>query len=135
MSEKVFNVLDYGAVADGVTLNSAAVQAAVDACAEAGGGIVSFPAGDFVLSTVFLKSNVTVRIEKGARILGSLDFYDYAPEEAIDYPAYHFKQRAFSAAVVSDESYRLTGLDIDRDSVKHLMFRIVITVSEKNFIL
>ena len=95
MSEKVFNVLDYGAVADGVTLNSAAVQAAVDACAEAGGGIVSFPAGDFVLSTVFLKSNVTVRIEKGARILGSLDFYDYAPEEAIDYPAYQDQSHTY----------------------------------------
>jgi len=95
MSEKFFNVLDYGAVADGSTLNSAAAQAAVDACAEAGGGTVIFPAGDFVLSTVFLKSNVTICIEKGARILGSLDFYDYAPQEAIDYPAYQDQSHTY----------------------------------------
>ncbi len=88
MSNKNFNIVDFGAVADGFTLNSKAIQAAVDACAEAGGGTVLFPAGEFVLSTVFLRSNVTVKLEKGAKLLGSLDFYDYAPQEAIDYPAY-----------------------------------------------
>ena len=52
--EKIFNVKEYGAIADGKTLNSAAVQAAVDACAAAGGGTVLFENGDFVLSTVFM---------------------------------------------------------------------------------
>ncbi len=88
MSGKCFSVVDFGAIADGKTLNSAAFQAAVDACAAAGGGTVTVPAGAFVLSTVFLKSNVTVRLEKGAALWGSLDFYDYAPQEKIDYPAY-----------------------------------------------
>ena len=95
MDSKIFNVLDFGAVADGVTLNSSAVQAAVDACAEAGGGTVSFPVGDFVLSTVFLKSNVKIHISKGARILGALSFYDYAPEEKIDYPAYQDQSHTY----------------------------------------
>ena len=95
MNEKIFNVVDFGAVADGETLNSEAVQRAVDACSEAGGGTVLFQRGDFVLSTVFLKSNVTIRIENGARILGALSFYDYAPQEKIDYPAYQDQSHTY----------------------------------------
>ena len=62
-----------------MTLNTGAVQAAIDACASMGGGKVIFTKGDYVLSTVFLKSNVDIVVEKDARILGSLNFYDYAP--------------------------------------------------------
>ena len=83
-----FDVRNYGAVADGETLNSKAVQAAIDDCASQGGGRVVFSEGDYVLSTVFLKSNVAIVIEKAARVLGSLDFYDYAPQETLDYPLY-----------------------------------------------
>ncbi len=88
MNMNVFNVLDFGAVADGVTLNSEAVQKAIDVCANAGGGTVLFPKGEFVLSTVFLKSNITIELDRGARILGSLEFSDYAPQEKIEYPIY-----------------------------------------------
>ena len=66
MNNKIFNVKDFGALADGMTLNSAAVQKAIDECATQGGGTVLFEGGDFVLSTVFLRSNVVVRIEKNA---------------------------------------------------------------------
>jgi len=82
------NVLEYGAIADGITLNTKAVQAAIDACASMGGGKVIFTKGDYVLSTVFLKSNVDIVVQKDARILGSLNFYDYAPQEKLDYPLY-----------------------------------------------
>lgn len=85
---KIFNVKDYGAITDGVTLNSSAVQKAVDDCARSGGGIVLFENGTFVLGTVFLKSNVYIQIDKDALILGGSSFYDYAPEEKIDYPIY-----------------------------------------------
>jgi polygalacturonase len=95
MNNNIFNVKDFGAIADGVTLNSAAVQKAIDECSQNGGGTVLFESGDFVLSTVFLKSNVTVRIEKNARILGALSFYDYAPQEKIDYPAYQDQSHTY----------------------------------------
>ena len=95
MNNNIFNVKDFGAIADGVTLNSAAVQKAIDECAAQGGGTVLFEGGDFVLSTVFLKSNVTVRIEKNTRILGALSFYDYAPQEKIDYPAYQDQSHTY----------------------------------------
>ena len=63
MSKKLFNVKDFGAVADGMTLDTAAVQSAVDACAEAGGGVVFFPRATYVLATVFLKSGVHIEFD------------------------------------------------------------------------
>ncbi len=88
MSKSIFNVKDYGAVADGVTLDTEAVQKAVDACSEAGGGVVFFPKSTYVLATVFLKSGTHIEFEEGTLILGALDFYAYAQQEEIDYPAY-----------------------------------------------
>ena len=61
---KEYNVLKFGAVADGETLSTAAVQRAIDVCAAYGGGKVYFPKGTFVLSTVFLKSNVCIEIQE-----------------------------------------------------------------------
>ena len=46
--------------------------------------IVEFGAGRYVLSTVFLKSNVTIEIPKGTEILGAESYYDYAQEEKVD---------------------------------------------------
>ncbi len=86
--KKIFNVVDFGAKADGISLDTEAVQKAVDTCAEAGGGKVLFPKNTYVLSTVFLKSNVHIELEEGTLILGSLDFYAYAKQEKIDYPIY-----------------------------------------------
>lgn len=88
MENRVYNVLDFGAVADGVTINSKAVQAAIDECSSQGGGTVLFADGEYVLSTVFLKENITICIDKTAKILGAPSFYDYAPQEEIDYPLY-----------------------------------------------
>ncbi|MBQ3506534.1 MAG: hypothetical protein IJA89_07180 [Clostridia bacterium] len=92
---KEYNVLKFGAVADGETLSTAAVQRAIDVCAAYGGGKVYFPAGKFVLSTVFLKSNVRVEIQEGAEVLGSLNFYDYCPHEPVDYPLYQDASHSF----------------------------------------
>ena len=77
MEKKIFNVLDFGAVADGKTLSSPAVQKAIDACSANGGGVVYFPKGIYVLATVFFKDNVHIEFEDGTDILGSLDFYEY----------------------------------------------------------
>ena len=84
----VYKVTDFGAVADGKTLCTEAVQSAVDACHANGGGIVQFDGGRYVLSTVFLKDNVHIKIPENTEILGSLNFYDFAQQEEIDYPIY-----------------------------------------------
>lgn len=92
---KIFNVLDFGAKADGITLDSPAIQKAVDEASKQGGGIVYFPKGIYVLATVFLKDNVHIKFEKGTFILGSLNFYDFAQQEEIDFPIYQDQSHTY----------------------------------------
>jgi polygalacturonase len=75
----VFNVREFGARGDGATLDTAALQKAIDACAGIGGGTVYFPPGRYLSGTLFLKSRVTVELEAGATLLGSRRLEDYPP--------------------------------------------------------
>lgn len=69
-----FNVTEYGAVADGKTYATEAIQKAIDACAAAGGGRVIIPAGKYLTNALFLKSNVHVEVEAGATLLFTTEF-------------------------------------------------------------
>jgi len=66
-----FNVRDYGAVGDGQNLDSPAIDKAIDAAAEAGGGTVLVPAGTYLSGSIHLKSNIHLVIDAGATILGA----------------------------------------------------------------
>src|SRR5437868_13139566 len=71
LGAKIYNIRDLGAKGDGTTLDTAAVQAAIDAAARDGGGTVLVPAGDFVVGTIELKSHVTLHLASRGRLLGS----------------------------------------------------------------
>ena len=72
-----FSPLEYGAAADGKTLDTAALQQAIDAAHAKGSGTVSLPAGRYLSGTLNLRSGVTLHLEKGAVLLGSPRVADY----------------------------------------------------------
>jgi len=74
---KDVDVTSYGAKGDSTTLNSVAIQKAIDDCNRTGGGKVIFPAGKYLSGTIVLKDNVTLHLQKDAVILGSTNVEDY----------------------------------------------------------
>jgi polygalacturonase len=74
--QPVFDVRDYGAVGDGVTKNTVAMQAAIDAAAGSGGSVYLHD-GTYVSGTIKLKRNLTLYIDSSATLLGSPDTIDY----------------------------------------------------------
>ncbi len=75
----VFSIFDYGAVADPAVKNTLAVRAAIEACANAGGGTVIIPAGTWLTGAIHLKSNVNLRLDEGCTLRFSDDPADYLP--------------------------------------------------------
>lgn len=73
-----YNVLNFGAAGDGVTVDTAAIQAAVDACSAAGGGRVVLPGGHtYRCGALILRSNLELHLEAGAVLKGSDRIEDY----------------------------------------------------------
>jgi polygalacturonase len=71
------NIVAHGAVADGRTMNTNAIESAMTAAAKAGGGRVVVPAGTWLTGPVRLQSNINLHLEKGAVLLFSRKFEDY----------------------------------------------------------
>jgi polygalacturonase len=67
----------YGAKVDGVSKDTAAIQAAIDACEQRGGGTVKLSAGTWLSAPIVLKSNITLELDKGTTLLGSSDHQDF----------------------------------------------------------
>ena len=83
LGTRTYNIRDFGAKGDGVSLDTPAVQAAIDACNRDQGGTVLVPAGVFVIGTIEMKSNVSLRIAAQGKLLGSADGKQYRVAEAI----------------------------------------------------
>jgi exo-poly-alpha-galacturonosidase len=75
--EPVVSVVEHGAVGDGKTLDTRALQAAIDACPK--GGVVRIPEGTFLSGALYLKSDMTLEIAKGGVLKGTSDPKDYLP--------------------------------------------------------
>jgi len=74
---QAFVVNKYGAVNDGKTLNTIAIQKAIDECSKRGGGVVSFDTGAYLTGSLFVKNGVTLVIGKNVMLLGSQNIDDY----------------------------------------------------------
>ncbi len=74
---RVIDATNVGVVGDGTTLNTLGIQKMIDDCSASGGGTIRFPAGRYLTGTIQIKSNVTLRLENAATLLGSTDAADY----------------------------------------------------------
>lgn len=74
---KIFNVTTFGAVGDGIAMDTKPLQDAIDACHMNGGGIVWVPVGLYYIGTIRMKSHVTLSLDHGAILLGSQNLSDY----------------------------------------------------------
>ena len=76
VAAQYYNIKEFGAVADGRTDNTRAIQAAIDSCSRTGGKVV-IPEGIFLSATLYLKSNVTLHLNNGATLLAHTDIQKY----------------------------------------------------------
>jgi polygalacturonase len=72
-------ITDYKAVGDGATVNTAAIQSAIDQCAAAGGGVIVVPKGVFLTGGLFFKPGVNLQVEQGGVLKGTINPADYPP--------------------------------------------------------
>ena len=71
LTASTYNVKKYGAVGDGKTLDTEAINKTIDEASANGGGTVYFPAGTYLTVSIHLKSNIALYLEQGARILAA----------------------------------------------------------------
>ncbi|WP_298537533.1 glycosyl hydrolase family 28 protein [uncultured Algibacter sp.] len=75
--KKEYDVTEFGAVGDSLTINTTSIQKAIDACSKNGGGTVSISGGTYISGTIILKDNVTLYISEGTKLIGSSNPLDY----------------------------------------------------------
>ena len=106
---KRVSVTTHGAVGDGVTLNTRAIQAAIDQCLSSGGGIVVIPRGEFLSGALFFKGPVGLELEEGAVLKGSKNSEDYPVLEDARFEGHFQKRIAAFLNVLQADHFRLTG--------------------------
>lgn len=101
-----FVISDFGAVADGKTVNTKAIQSAIDKCAASGGGVVVVPKGVFVSGAIFLKQGANLYVEKDGVLKGTANIDDYPQIDT----RWEGVEEPWTSAFVNAEG--LTNLDI-----------------------
>ena len=76
-SDKIYNIVKFGAVGNGIYLNTKAINQTIIECNKNGGGTILIPKGKCLTGTIKLLSNVSIKLESGAEIIGSKNISDY----------------------------------------------------------
>jgi len=105
---KRYVITDYGAVSDANTINTKAIQAAIDKCAADGGGTLVVPAGTFLTGAIFFKQGVNLQVESGGVLKGTTNMADYKLVQT----RWEGEERIWVSALVNVfdmTGFRLTG--------------------------
>lgn len=92
-SARDYNVTDFGAKADGTTLNTNIIQHAIDYVSAQGGGTVVFTPGRYLTGTIYIKSGVTLELQNGSELLGSTNPWDYDKNPIVNWQSLIFAIR------------------------------------------
>jgi len=109
--EKIFPAAGFGAKADGKTVNTKAIQAAIDAAGKAGGGVVTLPKGTTVSGALFVKSNVELRLDEGVVLQAIQDDSQY-PEIWTRIAGIEMNWPAAFINIYKQKNVRITGKGI-----------------------
>jgi alpha-L-rhamnosidase len=104
-----FDISQHGAVADGKTVNTAAIQAAIDQCAAGGGGTLVVPKGEFLSGSLFLKPGVNVELLEGAVLKGSPNPGDYEVRKGERFEGHFAEWRTGLLNAQHTDHLRITG--------------------------
>lgn len=107
-AQKLYNIMDFGAVADSVHINTNEIQAAIDKCAGDGGGTVVVPSGTFFTGAIFIKQGVNLEIKTNGVIKGTTNLADYKLVQT----RWEGEERIWVSALVNIfdiNGFRLTG--------------------------
>jgi polygalacturonase len=94
-SPAYYNVINFGAKADGQVKDTYFVQNAIDSCSARGGGTVYFPPGTYLCGSLHLKSNIALYLDHGAVIMMSKDNEDFDPYEQLDFKSAGDKETSY----------------------------------------
>lgn len=115
-----YYVTDFGARADGRTLNSACIQAAIDNASSNGGGRVIFTPGKFVTGTIYVKDGVTLHLEAGATILGSINPWDYVKDPYVGWTAMIFSIKQKNVGITGQGTIDGRGFLVANQMVEYI---------------
>jgi polygalacturonase len=108
LSKKIYWVNDFGATADTAKVVTKIIQQAIDKCAKDGGGIVAFRPGSYLTGSIFLKTGVHLKIDKGVLIKGSQSFDDY-PEIDTRIAGIEMKWPAALINIIAQKNVMVSG--------------------------
>jgi len=123
---KDYNILNFGAKNDGITLNTTTIQAAIDYITEHGGGRLVFEPGVYVTGSIYLKSNVTLHFKKGSELLSSGNPFDFAKNQALGWTSMIFAIKQENIGITGEGTINGNGFLTANNLINYIQKGLVV---------
>lgn len=101
-NHNIFYCTDFGAVGDGITINTKAIQSAIDACNASGGGKVVLSPGTYLSGTIIMKDNVNLYFEQNSTLLASTQHKDFPMQPLPKYRSHKDQMGGFFSLIYAE---------------------------------